>query len=201
MFRKLNFSYGQFVGLISVAFLAKMIAFPIWGQVAQKIGARKLLWIGGWGIIPMSISWVFSQNMAWLLIIQIAGGVFWAAYELAFFLLFFEAIAEEHRTSLLTVYNLLNTSAWVLGSLIGAWVLFTMGGTFESYLWVFGLSSLGRGLALFLLAKLPASEVASDGMSVRTLSVRPNAASLDTPVLPSLPDQIPETLLETVPAD
>ena len=106
--------------------------------------------------------------------------------------MFFESIAEEERTSLLTVYNLLNTSAWVLGSLMGALVLAVMGGTYNSYLWVFGLSSVGRVFALALLAKLPRTEIESDTMSVRTMAVRPNSASLDTPVLPSLPDQIPE---------
>jgi MFS family permease len=197
MFRKLNFNYGQFVTLISVAFLVKMFAFPVWGRVAHRVGARKLLWIGGWGIIPMSVSWVISQNFYWLLFIQMAGGVTWAAYELAFFLLFFESIAEEERTSLLTVYNLLNTSAWVLGSLVGALILAVMGGTFESYLWVFGLSSVGRGLALFLLARLPSEvrseeDVPTEEMPVRTLNVRPNAASLDAPVLPGFSEEIPE---------
>jgi MFS family permease len=192
MFRKLNFSYGQFVALISVAFLVKIVAFPIWGRFAHRVGARKLLWIGGWGIIPMGASWVVSQDFKWLLFVQMAGGVTWAAYELAFFLLFFESIPEEERTSLLTVYNLLNTSAWVLGSLCGAAILFLMGGTFESYLWVFGLSSLGRGLALILLAKLPAVDVAADEVSIRTVAVRVNATSPDAPVLPSMPDQMVE---------
>lgn len=194
MFGKLHFSYGQFVALISVAFLVKMIAFPIWGRVAHRMGARKLLWIGGIGIIPTSMSWVFSQNFAWLLFIQMAGGVAWAAYELAFFLLFFESIAEEERTSLLTVYNLLNTSAWVLGSLVGASILALMGSTFEAYLWVFGLSSIGRTLALVLLARLPAMDVRTEDMSMGTVGVRMGNASIAAPVLSTLPDQMPEPL-------
>lgn len=192
MFRKLNFSYGQFVILIAVAFLIKIVAFPIWGRHVHSWGARKLLWVGGLGIIPMSGLWVLSQDYYWLLFVQMAGGVFWAAYELAFFLLFFESIAEEERTSLLTVYNLLNTSAWVCGSLLGALVLSLMGNSFDAYLWVFGLSSLGRIFAFVLLVKLPETDVATDGLSVRTVAVRPNSASLDAPVLPTMPDQMPE---------
>jgi MFS family permease len=195
MFAKLNFGYGQFVGLISVAFLVKIVAFPIWGRVAHSLGARKLLWIGGLGIIPMSISWVVSQNYAWLLVVQMAGGVAWAAYELAFFLLFFESIEEKERTSLLTLYNLLNTSAFVVGALLGALVLNVLGGTYESYLWVFGLSSIARGFALVLLLRLSETDVVSDGLSIRTVAVRPNSASLDSPVLPTMPDQIPEPAL------
>ena len=35
---------------------------------------------------------------------------------LAFFLLFFESIPEDERTSVLTLYNLINTAAWVGGA-------------------------------------------------------------------------------------
>ena len=114
--KKLAFGYGELVTLFSVAFLAKVLSLPIWGRVAKSIGAQRLLWIGAIGMVPLSAGWLVSQHFAWLSLLQIIGGVFWAAYELAFFLLFFESIAEEERTSVLTVYNLLNTTAWVIGS-------------------------------------------------------------------------------------
>ena len=52
MLEKLHFSYGMYVILISVAYLAKVLALPAWGRLAQHIGAQQLLWIGGIGIIP-----------------------------------------------------------------------------------------------------------------------------------------------------
>lgn len=190
MLKKLGFSYASLVALFSVAFLSKVISLPIWGRVSKRIGARQLLWIGGIGIVPLSGGWLVSQHLAWLLVLQIVGGVFWAAYELAFFLLFFESIAEEERTSVLTLFNLLNTAAWVAGSLIGGVLLFSFGASFNGYLLVFALSSLGRLAALLLLARVPGIVVDSDAIGMRTMAVRPGAASLDTPVLPSLPDQL-----------
>jgi MFS family permease len=191
MFQKLGLSYGQFVALISVAFMVKMFALPIWGGIAHKLGARRLLWIGGVGIVPLSVGWLVSQNYYWLLVLQVTGGVTWAAYELAFFLLFFESIAEEERTSLLTLYNLINTMAWVAGALVGGLLLYLSGTTYNAYLMIFTLSSAGRCLALLLLARLPAMEAVVEEVSVRPVAVRPNSASLDAPILPSLPDQIP----------
>lgn len=189
MLKKLEFTYGELVFLFSIAFFAKVVALPMCGQVAKKIGARQLLWIGGVGIVPLSGGWLVSQHFVWLSVLQILGGVAWAAYELAFFLLFFESIAEEERTSVLTIYNLLNTTAWVVGSLIGGAILFSFDASFNGYLLVFGLSSVGRLAALPLLARVPRLVVDADEMGVRTVAVRPGAASLDTPVLPSLPDQ------------
>ena len=190
MLKKLEFSYGELVALFSVAFFSKVVALPVWGRVAQRIGARRLLWIGGIGIVPLSAGWLVSQHFAWLSFLQIVGGVVWAAYELAFFLLFFESIAEEERTSVLTIYNLLNTTAWVVGSLIGGVILFSFDTSFGGYLLIFGLSSVGRLAALLLLARVPRLVVDSAEVGVRTVAIRPGTASLEAPVLPSLPDQL-----------
>lgn len=192
MLRELRLNYFEYVGLLSVAFLAKTLALTYWGRVAHRIGALRLLWIGGLGITPLGAGWLVSRDLGWLLVLQVVGGAVWAAYELAFFLLFFESIAEEERTSLLTFYNLLNTLAWVGGSLAGGAVLYFSGTSYDSYLWIFGLSSLGRCLALVLLARLPKMEVEADPMALRPVAVRPNSAGLDAPVLPSLPDQVSE---------
>lgn len=189
MLKKLDFNYVELSGLFSIAFLAKVISLPIWGRIAKRIGARNLLWIGGVGIVPIGGTWVISQNYAWLALMQSFSGVFWAGYELAFFLLFFESIAEDERTSVLTIYNLLNTAAWVAGSLIGGALLLHFEMSFNGYLTVFGCSSLCRLAVLVLLARVPNLIVDSDEVGVRTVAVRPGAATIDTPVLASLPDQ------------
>jgi MFS family permease len=197
MLEKLRFSYGAYVALISVAYLAKVIALPAWGRVAQRIGARGLLWIGGIGIVPISAGWIVSQQLAWLLLWQVVSGVVWGAYELAFFLMFFESIAEEERTSLLTFYNLFNSTAWVAGALVGGLILFACGTSYQGYLWIFGLSSLGRLLALSLLARAKSQELPMAELSVRSMAARPNTAAIDVPILPNLPDQVSDAWAHT----
>ena len=198
MLKQLQFNYGQFVALVSAAFLAKIIALPWWGRRVHAMGAQRLLWLGAWGILPLSSLWLVSQNFWWLMLIQVAGGMLWAAYELAFFLLFFESIEEEERTSLLTFYNLLNTTAWASGALLGGGLLSLWGLNLTAYLSVFFLSTVGRCFALLLLWHFPIRDVAAREVGVRTLAVRPNLASLDAPVLPSLPDQTTPPAAEVV---
>jgi MFS family permease len=192
MLQKLHLSYGQYVALIAVAFLSKIAALPFLGHVAHHLGARRLMWIGGIGIAPLSGGWLLSQHFSWLVGLQVAGGVTWAAYELAFFLLFFDSIPEEERTSMLTVYNLINTTAWVGGSLVGGLLLYAYGASYNGYLLIFGLSSVGRFLALGLLARTSGEAVEAAEIGVRTVAVRPNSAGLDAPVLPSLPEHVAE---------
>lgn len=196
MFEKLDFSYVQFVSMIALAFLSKIVALPLWARVGQRIGAARLLWIGGVGIVPIGAGWLVSQSLPWLMVLQIFGGGVWAAYELAFFLLFFESIAPEERTSLLTLYNLLNTLAWLCGAVIGGALLWTWGATYQGYLVVFAASSLGRMTCLLLLRRLTMPAVATGQVGVRTVAVRPSSASLDAPVLPSLPDQLAASVVD-----
>ncbi len=190
MLAKLQFSYGQLATLISTAYIAKVIALPMWGRVASRIGARRLLWIGGVGITPLSAGWLVSGEVSWLILLQIVSGVAWAAYELAFFLLFFESIPSEERTSLLTLYNLFNGMAWVGGALLGGSILHATDMAHAGYLAVFAASAVFRCGSLLLLARVPALDVEADEISIRTIAVRPDSASLDVPILPSLPDQL-----------
>ena len=190
LFAKLQLSYAQYVGLIAAAFLAKIVSLNAWGHYASRLGPARLLWVGGIGITPVAALWLVSDHFAWLLAIQVVAGVVWAAYELAFFLLFFEAIPEETRTSVLTLYNLANTSAWVAGSGLGGLLLYALGTQPWAYLLLFGLSSVGRGFALLLLRHQPEVQVEAAPIGVRTMAVRPMSASVDAPILPGLPDQV-----------
>lgn len=191
MFKTLQFSYASYVILISVAYLAKVLSLPLWGRTAHRLGAHRLLWIGGVGIIPLSAGWIISQHMAWLLVLQLVGGIAWGAYELAFFLLFFESIEQDERTSMLTLYNLLNATAWVSGALAGGFLLYWYGTSPHCYMLLFGCSSLARLAALLLLARVRPQQVETREICVRPVSVRPNANSWDAPVLSSIPAPAP----------
>jgi MFS family permease len=190
---KLEFSYAQYVVLIATAFLAKIVALNAWGRFASRFGAMRLLWLGGIGITPVAALWLISGDFVFLLFLQLIAGVVWGAYELAFFLLFFESIPEEDRTSVLTAYNLANTAAWVAGSTLGGLLLYSLHAHPSAYLWLFALSSAGRALALVLLWRQPALSVEVASIGVRTVAVRPMSATVDVPILPSLPDQVSAT--------
>lgn len=195
MLEKLQYSYGQFVALIAVAFAAKAIAFPIWATLARRRSAGWLLWIGGCGIIPGSILWVVSQNFVWLIAVQIVTGALWAAYELGFFLLFFEMLPVRQRTKMLTLYNFANTLAWCGGSLVGAAILSSFGASHGAYMGLFALSSVGRGLAILLLLRaLPVRmplRMTARTLRIRVLGLRPNGGGVDVPILPTVPAQPP----------
>ena len=154
MLGELNFSYAKYMLIVSISLMAKAVALPTLGVLAQRFGALRLLWVGGLIVIPLPMFWMISQAAPMLLMIQIMAGVSWATYELAAFLLFFEAIDARQRIGMLTLYNLGNAAATVAGSLIGGGILMLLGESHAGYLAVFAASGLARGLTVPLLRRV-----------------------------------------------
>jgi MFS family permease len=182
MLQHLRFSYAQYVVLVAAAYASRIVALPALGRFAQRFGTRRLLWLGGVGIAPMSAAWLISNHFVYLIGLQLVVGVVWAAYELSIALLFFEAIPEQHRTSVLTLFNFANAAATVVGSLAGGLALVYFGKIQIVYLTLFALSSVARLAALGLLWRVPAAT--DDGFG-SPLSPLPIGAS--TPHLQPLP--------------
>ena len=170
MLKELSFQYHHYAILIGASFVAKFISLRWWGKLAHRTGAHRLLWIGSLGLVPLAGGWVVSSNYVWLFSLQLVAGAAWGAYELALVLLFFETIHETERTSLLTLYNVANSIALAVGSLIGAMILNGLGISAVSYLWVFAASTFFRGLTLLLLRRIPTAPVESFEMPIRPIN-------------------------------
>lgn len=148
MLGQLKFSYATFMLITATAYLAKIVSLPLWGMVARRHGAERLLWIGGVGLIPLSAAWLITQDVRYLLLVQVAGGFAWAAYELAVSLLFIVSIHPAERTSVLTRFYFAHAAATAAGSLLGGGLLRLFGEHVSGYFLLFVLSSLAR-LAAF----------------------------------------------------
>jgi hypothetical protein len=183
----LKLSYGEYVVLISAAYVARVISLPLWGSVAAHCGTRRLLWIGGLGIVPSAGAWLISDRFWYLIIVQLMSGAAWAAYELAVFLIGVNSVRAEERTSVLTVFNLATTAGMVVGSILGGAVLLILGANREVYYLLFAGSSVLRIGSLYFLPRIPARLLERPAMSfVRTRIAMPrvlpttSAASANT---------------------
>ena len=189
MREELRFTYLDYAVLIAFSFVSKIIALPFCGRLAKRLGARRLLTLGGIGIIPMAGMWYVSDNYVWLCFTQITAGIAWAAYELAFLLLFFESIPATDRVSVLTLFNLLNSAALAAGALLAGLFLHLAGEQRWAYETLFVVSSSWRLLALLLLWRVPEIQVAADEVSVQIEELRASGEGIDGPILSSFPDE------------
>jgi MFS family permease len=152
--QEMHVGYASYFLLIAAPYAARMLAFPMFGQIAHRVGARWLLWIGGIGLLPISGLWMVSGATWYLLLVQFIAGVAWAAYELGTFLMVWETVAEGERTSIMTTFNLLNSGANAGGALLGGQLLTAMGAGLGGYHMVFGLSLAARLATVILLIRL-----------------------------------------------
>lgn len=151
MLKVLNLSWVQYMSLLSLGFIGKMLSLPWAGRFANRFGPDRLLWVGSIGIVPVSALWFFSQNMWWLATVQILSGLVWGCYELAVLLQFFRQIPGERRVAVLTLYNLGNSTAMVLGTVIGGLLLNALGRGPDAYLTLFVASGCMRFFALLAM--------------------------------------------------
>jgi len=156
MLRELEFSYAQAMGLVAALFLSKAISLPLHGRIVGRHGVRALLWIGGIGLGPSVGLWLLTDDFALLLMAQLFAGFVWSAYELSTFLLFFDAIRPEERTSILTKYHVANALSMAGGSIVGGLVLAGVGGAAAAFTTVLALSAVLRLATLFLLRRFVA---------------------------------------------
>lgn len=191
MLEKLRFSYATYLLLIATSYVARMFVLPWLGAMSRRVGARRVLWFAGLGLIPLSSLWLVSSSIWWLLIVQLVAGAVWAAYELATFLLLFETIPEEERTSVLTLFNASNAMATVAGAALGGWLLHALGTDHAAYLAIFAASGSARLLTIVLLVRaarvLPARDVPQPAaiMPTRVVGMQPERGSIERPILPA----------------
>ena len=183
MLTHLQLSYAEFMVLTGAAFAARLAVLPYLGEMARVKGFRRVLLLGGVGIVPLPVLWLASSSFWYLLGVQILAGFAWAAVELATALSYFEGIPDEDRASVLSAFNVANAAAIALGSLIGAQLMLVLDASPSLYLWLFSVSAAGRALAAILLRSTPWPTSARPAMGLRTLAIRPSGGSVQRPIL------------------
>jgi MFS family permease len=117
-------------------------------------------------------------------------------------LMFFESVRKEERTSILTMFNLGNSVALALGSILGGCLLKILGESREAYLFLFAVSSFARAAALLVLRFFPGAELTLREEDEESVESREEALDLartqiDEPEEISGPVRRPATLVSS----
>ena len=154
MLKDRQFSYLSYMLVVAMSFLARALVLPSLGRLGSRIGSLGLLWLGGLAIAPLTLFWLVSANIPYLVGVQVVAGASWAAYELAVVLLFFETASHRERTGVVTAYNLGHAVAWVSGAACGGLLLRALGEDRNAYYAVFVVSAILRVAAIPLLRRV-----------------------------------------------
>lgn len=186
MLRQLELPYWSYMTITAASLGAKVLVLPFLGRFARRFGLTTLLRLSWLGIAPMAAMWLVSTRVEYLIAIQIVSGVAWAAHEYATFLLLFDTVRSEHRTAVLTAYNLANAVVHVSGSLLGGWVFERVGGGATGYQAIFLASSVTRVACLGLLLGVPQGRVPAMRPMFRFMGVGPAMGAMLRPILATI---------------
>lgn len=149
---QLGNTYDRYVLLLAAGFMGKIVALPVLQRVVGRIGPLQLLRHAAVAMVPVTGLWILSGSLAWLIVAQVLSGAALAAWELASFLMLYEAIAPDERTSVISKLTFVQYLAGATGSLMGGWVIAELGKDWRAYAWLF-LGTMVVRLALLVLVR------------------------------------------------
>ncbi len=144
----LKFTYTHFAVLLAAFWLSRIVALQALGSVARRMGPRRMFWMAGIGLVPISVLWLLFPSYPALLAIQAVNGVLMGVYELAVAMVYLEAIPARDRTSVLSRFNVPQALAMLAGGLLGSALFSALG-----YVAIFTLCAVAKVGALVLLAR------------------------------------------------
>lgn len=194
MFESAPFLGPALSWLLAGAILGRILALPTVGLLSRRYGARRILALSGWLLVPGPLFWLATDEPILLFIGQIVFGVVWAGFELSTFLLNYVMLKPEERTSMLTLFAAANELGKSAGSLAGAGLLIASGEGRFAYTLVFWASALARLATIPLLARV--REPAPHGLATtQVIDPGPPAghtgeASMHEPLLADAPSSL-----------
>ena len=103
----------------------------------------------------LPVLWVFSTKFAYLIGIQVLGGIVWAGFELSSFNFVFDTTTPEKRARCVSYYNMINGVMIFLGTIAGSLIIKYNALFWSKYYLAFIVSGAARFLvALVFLPKL-----------------------------------------------
>ena len=122
MLRDLNLSYVTYTVIVLASTIATLSTMGIWGAHADRIGNIKVIKFTSFFIPVIPVLWLFSQNVTYLIIIQLFAGYVWAGYNLSVFNFVYDAVMPEKRTRCVSYLNVINGTAICCGALLGGFL-------------------------------------------------------------------------------
>ncbi len=165
MLDEIGFSYWEYMIVSATSLLAKSLSLPLLGRLASRIGSVRLLRLAGLALMPLTLLWMVSADVRYLVGVQVVAGCCWAAFELAMTLVFFDAVSNRDRATVVSAHTFGTAIATVVGAGAGGVLLKSLGEDRTAYYTLFGVAAALRLLTLPLLLKLRSSKLVGNNAS------------------------------------
>ncbi len=122
MLRDLNFSYVEFMSISAASVAMQFLTLNGWGRVGDVFGNRLILVVTGFAIPLIPMMWLFSNNLWYLLGVQMLSGLMWAGFSLSAGNYLYDLIPPRRRVTFLSFHNVFTNLGTFIGALIGGYL-------------------------------------------------------------------------------
>jgi MFS family permease len=144
MLAQLKLNYGQYMGAIAALMVGKIIALTAIQNFKSGIDGFKLMIAGLVIVSPLPALWALGEAYTFVVVLQVLSGVGWGCFENGLALVFFKDLRQDEKVPVLTIYNLLNSLAIIVGTFLGAKILSAFGEEKSVYGVLFAVGALLR---------------------------------------------------------
>ncbi len=122
MLRDLGWSYTEFMVASNLQLLGLFASQPVWGRLADRLGNKRILAVGGMGIGLIPVFWLVSLEQSWLFGVQLFDGLVWGAFQLAAQNYLFDVVRPPKRARCMAYANFFAGAGLSAGALIGGFL-------------------------------------------------------------------------------
>jgi len=119
MLRDLTFNYIAYIIVIISATVTTFFMMEAWGKIGDLVGNIKIIRICSIFIPFIPVLWLFSNNIVYLILIQIFSGFFWAGFNISVSNFIYDAVTPAKRSRCIAYFNVVNGTSIFLGAVLG----------------------------------------------------------------------------------
>lgn len=161
MLEILGFSYLEFMIILAMSFIGRILIMRVFRRAVSEIQMQKYFVLSCIGLCFIPFMWVFTSSFSTLFVLEIFTGVFWGVFEIVFLLNVFQKLSPEDNAGFMISFNLLNSVAIGMGTLLGACLFqyFPREEIIKNYVLVLSSSSLLRLVSIFFIPNINLKKV------------------------------------------
>ena len=198
MLNDLRFSYWKITILLAVPILTKVLILPVWGKLADRHGARKVMFLTTMLIPIIPFLWIWSSRLSYLIVIEILSGFAWAGFELTSFNFMLDATEPKKRTAYISYANVFTGFCILAGALLGSYIARHNHLFWSQYHLVFFISFLARlAIPVLFVSRLreirKVEEITYRELLVEAITTEPRMGTIYR-IVTAPPNKLTETL-------
>lgn len=135
MLHDLHLTHWQYGMWLAAGIVGQFVTLPGWGQFSDRFGNKALLTFTSFIVAFLPMLYLFSTAWIFLMAVNFFAGMIWAGLTLGLNNYVFDVVEPTNRGKAVAILSIVNACGWILGTLLGSWLIATVPATVQLGTW------------------------------------------------------------------